>query len=147
MISMGGKRRRKDEDPIIVAKPAAIDELRATLSRWSELWAVEDSDVEPGRRLTECLEPFLLDLIQQGLAAKTFARHRDHIEMLGGEIIRRRYDDADLAKQPIDELLSHLIEEEGGPLIWPRITETAQRAFDATCRKLYRFLQQRKQQK
>ncbi len=133
---MGGKRQRKDEGSIIAAKPAAIDELRATLSRWPQLWAVEDSDVEFGRRLTESLEPFLLDLVQQGLADKTCARHRDHIEMLGGEIIRRRYDDPDLAKQPIDELLSHLIEEAGGPLIWPRITETAQRAFDATCRKL-----------
>lgn len=130
-----------------MAKPAAIDELRAYVSRWPELWKVEDSDIEFGRRITESLEPFLLGLIQQGLADKTFARHRDHIEMLGGEIIRRRYDDPDLAKQPIDELLSHLIEEEGGPLIWPRITETAQRAFDATCRKLYRSLQQHKQRK
>lgn len=103
---------------------------------------MEDSDVELGRRLIETLEPFLLDLIHQELAEKTFARHRDHIEMLGGEIIRRRHDDPDLAKQPVSELLSNLIEDEGGPLLWPRITETAQRAFDATCRKLYRFLQQ-----
>ena len=95
MSSMGGKRQGKDEGTIIAAKPATIDELRAYLSRWPELWAVEDSDVELGRRLTECLEPFLLDLIQQGLADKTFARHRNHIEMLGGEIIRRRYDDPD----------------------------------------------------
>ncbi len=124
-----------------------IEKLRPYLSQWPELWKVEDSDVEFGRRLTESLEPFLLVLIQQGLVDKTFARHRDHIEMLGGEIIRRRYDDPDLAKQPIDELLSNLIEEEGGPLIWPRITETAQRAFDATCRKLYRFLQQQEQRK
>ena len=136
-----------DEGTIIAAKPATIDDLRATLSRWPELWKVEDNDVELGRRLTESLEPFLLDLVQQGLADKTFARHRDHIEMLGGEIIRRRYDDLDLAKQPIDELLSHMIEEEGGPLMWPRITETAQRAFDATCRKLYRFLQQQERRK
>jgi hypothetical protein len=144
---MGGKRQQKDEGTIIAAKPAAIEELRAYLSRWPELWAVEDSDVEFGRRLSESLEPFLLDLLLQGLTDKTFARHRDHIEMLGGEIIRRRYDDPDLAKQPIDELLSNLVEEEGGPLIWPRITEAAQRAFDATCRKLYRFLQQQKQRK
>ena len=107
-----------DEGTIIPAGPAAIDELRPYLSQWPELWKVEDSDVELGRRLTAALEPFLLDLVQHGLADKTFARHRDHIEMLGGEIIRRRYDDADLAKQPIDELLSHLIEEEGRPLIW-----------------------------
>ena len=68
------------------------------MSQWSELWKVDDRDVEIGRHLVGALEPFLLDLIQQGLADKTFARHRDHIEMLGGEIIRRRYDDPDLAK-------------------------------------------------
>jgi hypothetical protein len=69
-------------------------------------------------------------------------RHRDHIRMLGGEIIRRRHDDPDLCKQSIKNLLFHLIEEEGGPLIWPRITESEQNSFDATCRKLYRFLHQ-----
>ena len=142
---MASKRQRKDEGTIIPAQPAAIDDLRSYLARWPELWMVDEGDVALGRRLTESLEPFLLDLLRQGLADKTFARHRDHIEMLGGEIIRRRYDDPDLAKLPIDELLSNLIEEEGGPLIWPRITETAQRSFDATCRKLDRFLEQRKQ--
>ena len=64
--------------------------------------------------------------------------------MLGGEAIRRCNDDSDLAKLPVRDLLLELTEEEGGPLIWPRITETAQRAFDATCRKLYRFLIQQK---
>ena len=62
--------------------------------------------------------------------------------MLGGEIIRRRHDHPDLAPQPVEDLLLTLVEEDGGPLIWPRITETAQRSFDATCRKLYRFFQQ-----
>ena len=97
---------------------------------------VEDSDVEFGRHLAEALEPFLLDLIWQGLADKTLARHRDYLEMLGGEIIRRRHDDQDLTKQPVGDLLSTLIEEDGGPLIWPRVTETTQRELDATCRKL-----------
>jgi hypothetical protein len=35
-----------------------------------------------------------------------------------------------------------LVEEDGGPLIWPRISETELNAIDATCRKLYRFLNQ-----
>jgi hypothetical protein len=36
-----------------------------------------------------------------------------------------------------------LIEEDGGgTLIWPRITESVQNSFDATCRKLYRLLNQ-----
>ena len=33
-----------------------------------------------------------------------------------------------------------LTDDEGGPLIWPRITEQQQDSFDATCRKLYQFL-------
>ena len=111
---MVSRRQRMDEGTIIPAKPATIDELRPYLSQWPEMWKLADRDVELGRRLTVSLEPFLLDLLQQRLADKTFARHRDPIEMLGGEIIRRRYDDPDLAKQPINELLSSLIEEEGG---------------------------------
>jgi hypothetical protein len=62
--------------------------------------------------------------------------------MLGGEIIRRRHDDPDLARLPVQTLLLDLIEEDGGPLIWPRITESEQNSFDATCRKLYRILNQ-----
>ena len=62
--------------------------------------------------------------------------------MLGGEIIRRRHEDAELYKQSVKVLLFNLIEEDGGSLIWPRISESQQNAFDATCRKLYRFLQQ-----
>ena len=84
---------------------------------------------------------FHQDGLQAGLLAKTLARHCDPLEMLGGELIRRRQDDPDLAKQRVEHLLLSLIDEDGGPLIWPRITETAQRSFDATCRKLYRFLQ------
>ena len=90
------------------------------------------------------MRPFVLDLLQHGLADKTLVRHRDHLEMLGGEIIRRRYDDPDLAKKSVGELLAHLIDDEGGPLIWPRITESAQNAFDATCRKPYAFNNQQK---
>lgn len=131
-----------DERTIIPTASLTLDTLCPEMASWPERWKVEDSDVALGQRITEALQPFLRDLIQHGLADKTLARHRDHLEMLGGEIIRRRYDDPDLAKQAIGELLFRSVEEDGGPLIWPRITETAQRAFDATCRKLYRFLHQ-----
>jgi hypothetical protein len=46
----------------------------------------------------------------------------------------RRYDDFDSAKQPVRDLLLNLVEKDGGPLTWPRITESAQNEFDATCR-------------
>lgn len=110
------------------------------LATWPERWKIEPNDIAIGHRIVESLQPFLLDLLAHGFAETTIARHRDHLRMLGGEIIRRRHDDPALAKQPVSDLLSNLIEEDGGPLIWPRITESEQRAFDATCRKLHRFL-------
>ena len=83
---------------------------------------------------------FLLHLLGEALATKTLHRHRDHLWLLGGELIRRRYDDRKLKKMPVGKAIAELIEEEGGPLIWPRITEAEQNSFDATCRKLYKFL-------
>jgi hypothetical protein len=40
----------------------------------------------------------------------------------------------------LGKLVRQLIDEDGGPLIWPRASETEQNAIDATCRKFYRFL-------
>lgn len=74
--------------------------------------------ISPGERIVHYLKPFLLHLLEQQLATKTLRRHRDNIWLLGGE----------------------LIHEDGGPFIYPRITEPEQESFDATCRKLYRFV-------
>ena len=65
---MASRRQRMDERTIIPAKPAAIEKLRQRMSQWPELWKVDDRDIEIGRHLAGALEPFLLDLIQQGLA-------------------------------------------------------------------------------
>jgi len=123
---------------------AALDRFCPDLAEWPRSWQGEDSDVIVGQSIVEHLKPFLYELLQQQLADKTLRRHRDHLWMLGGEIIRRRHDDPDLCNQPVESLLFNLIEEEGGPLVWPRITESEQNSFDATCRKLCRFLNQGK---
>jgi len=62
--------------------------------------------------------------------------------MLGGEVIHRLNDDPHLRLEPVEKVAFDLLEEEGGPLIWPQITEQQQDAFDASCRKLYRFLKE-----
>jgi hypothetical protein len=67
-------------------------------------------------------------------------RHRDNLWLLGSEFIRHRYDDDMLKKMSIDDAITQLIEEDGGPLIWPKITEAQQNSFDATCRKLFTYL-------
>jgi len=84
--------------------------------------------------------PFLLHLLDQRLPKATLRRHRDNLWTLGGELIRCRYDDDDLAKTHVKDALRQLARDDGGPLMWPRISESEQDSLDATCRKLNRFL-------
>jgi hypothetical protein len=110
------------------------------LDEWPLRWQCEDADLAPGAAIVATFKPFLLDLLHGNLSKKTFNRHRDNLWLVGGEMIRCRYEDPDLKRLPIAKLVRELVEEDGGPLIWPRISETEQNAIDATCRKLYRFL-------
>ena len=107
---------------------------------WPQRWRYEPSDLALGERILACFRPFLLQLLGQGLATKTLRRHRDHLWMLGGEIIRRLHEEPTLQRTSVKTLLLQLIDDECGPLIWPRISEQQQNAFDATCRKLHQFL-------
>ena len=92
-----------------------------------------------GEQIVQVLMPFLLHLLDQGLAKATISRHRDNLWTLGGELIRCRYDDDALAKKAAKHALCKLIEGDGGLLMWPRISESQQDSLDATCRKLRRF--------
>jgi hypothetical protein len=135
---MVGKSQEVGQDPSMRA--AALAEYCPDLQQWPQRWQIDEHDIAPGQRIVEFLTPFLLHLLGEGLAKKTLHRHRDHLWLLGGELIRRRYDDGKLKKMPVGQAIAELIEEEGGPLIWPQITEAEHNSFDATCRKLYNYL-------
>lgn len=111
------------------------------LDEWPKSWCVEPADIAVGQQIVRALAAFMLNLLDQGLAKATVRRHRDNLWLLGGELIGRRYDDDALAKQDVQGALQQLIHSDGGPLIWPRITESEQDSLDATCRKLHRFMQ------
>ncbi len=113
------------------------------LDDWPRTWHVMPADIAIGQQIVAVLTPFLLHLLDQALAKTTARRHRDNLWSLGGELIRRRYDDDELAPQDVKDALRQLIEGDGGPLIWPHITESEHDALDATCRKLNRFLRDR----
>ncbi len=122
------------------AMDEALSQLCPDLDSWPQRWSGDDSDIPFGERIVECLQPFLLHMLEQGLATKTLKRHRDHLWMLGGEIIRRFHEDPTLRRKPINTVLLESMDPECGPLIWPKITQQQQDSFDATCRKLYQFL-------
>jgi hypothetical protein len=110
------------------------------LHDWPRSWHVQPADIAVGQQIVELLAPFLLHLLDQGLTKATVSRHRDNLWALGGELIGRRYDNDELAQQAVEDAIGQLISRDGGPLMWPRITEAEQDSLDATCRKLDRFM-------
>jgi hypothetical protein len=112
------------------------------LDDWPRSWHVDPADIPVGQQIVQMLTPFLLHLLDEGLAKATMRRHRDNLWALGGELIRCRYDDGELARKNVKDALLQLIEGDGGPLMWPRITEPEQESLDATSRKLNRFLRE-----
>jgi hypothetical protein len=125
------------------AQQAADDALRACcpdLDQWPRSWAYEARDVPPGVALVDCFKPFLRALLALPLSRTTVRRHRDNIWALGGELISRLQMDGGLRRRPIEQVVLDLIGEDGGPLLSHGQSATEQRAFDATCRRLFRFM-------
>jgi len=91
-------------------------------------------------QMVEYFKPFLRDLLAQQVSRTTLCRHRNNIWVLGGEVIRRLQMDSGLRRRPVEQVVADLIGEDGGPLLSHRQSEAEQRAFDATCRRLFRFL-------
>jgi hypothetical protein len=60
--------------------------------------------------------------------------------MLGGHLIEVRHENPAAAAMDARMLVLNQIDQSGGPLISRHLDEEAQSAFDATCKKLYRFL-------
>jgi hypothetical protein len=92
--------------------------------------------------MVECFTPFLRSLLALPLSGTTWRRHRDNVWVLGGEVIRRLQMDSTLREAPVAEVVLDLIGDDGGPLLSRGQSEAEQRAFDATCRRLFRFLTQ-----
>ncbi len=124
-------------------RQAAGDPLQTycpDLEQWPRSWAYEARDIPPGLRVVECFKPFLRDLLDLQLSRKTLRCHRDNVWALGGEVISRLQMDSDLRKRPIEQVVLNLIGDDGGPLLSHGQSNGEQRSFDATCRKLSRFL-------
>ena len=108
------------------------------LNSWPGSWMGLEKDLLPGGQLVTLLQPFLEHLAASDLSPKTIQRHVDNMWVLGGEFIRDLNDNPALRKKPVERVLSDMIEY-GGPLLYHG-GEQEQRSFDATCRKLRRFL-------
>jgi hypothetical protein len=136
---MSRKTKTVRSSPIVPSSSLSEEEY-LDIDQWPHRWRVEDRDLRSGEQMLVLFKPFLLHLLNLGLARKTLRLHRDHLCALGGEIIRRLHEDPQLRRRSIERVLADNLEEDGGPLIYPTISEAEQRSFDSTCRKLFRFL-------
>ncbi len=136
-----GNRKDRKKQPLTARRNAARSPAQycPDLDDWPGSWQIERGDTAVGQRIVAAFKPFLLDLLHQGLARKTPARHRDNLWLLGGEVIERRHRDSEPDQRPVEKVLLDLVYDDGGPLLWPALSEAQQKSFDATCRKFYRF--------
>ncbi len=107
---------------------------------WPNRWSLVNDDLSFSKELLETFEEFVVHLDKSGLKKKTIRRHMDNLWQLGGELVRRINIDDKYNISPKDHLLEQ-IDEEGGPYCRHLVTEEDFRSYDATCKKLYKFLQ------
>jgi hypothetical protein len=136
---MVSKRAGIGKDAIVASDQDALERYVPDLQNWPASWRFEDEDIPFGQALVKVFTPFLQHLLTHGYARKTLLRHRDHLWMLGGHLIEIRHVDPDSAAMDARTLVLNQIHEFGGPLS-RHLSEHEQNAFDATCKKLYRFL-------
>src|SRR5262249_407528 len=139
-MTAGSKRVARRSATLQQATADPLQSYCPDLDQWPGSWAYEPRDIPPGLRMVECFKPVLRELLARFMSRNTFGGHRDNIWALGGEVIRQLQMDRSLRRRPIEQIVLNLIDDDGGPLLSHGQSEVEQRSFDATCRKLFRFL-------
>ena len=117
-----------------------FEEIAPDFSEWPDAWCGVEEDIPYGVGLIEAMRPFIEDLIHRGLRKKTIRNHMGNLWLLGGEIIRSVSTDDDY-KTPPDENLRRSVDELGGAYCRHLTSEAQVKSYDATCRKLHKFLE------
>ena len=112
---------------------------------WPDSWMGFDEDLITGKVILKGFVPFIKSLAEEGLAKKTITNHMDNLWALGSEIIRGIHFDENQRTLSARELLLAYVDENGGPLVhqWDpndRTEEAKIKSYDATCRKLHKFI-------
>jgi len=121
---------------------SCIEKLWVDFHRWPKSWEGLPEDVPYGEGLIEIYKPFVEDLLSR-YSKSTVNRHLTNLWLLGGELIRSiNMDSEDREKTPMELLLDN-IDETGGPYCRHLDSEEQMRAYETTCRKLFKFLRER----
>ena len=135
------KRKRKaTRSEAIHPRSDDIEAELLDIDPWPHAWRVESQDLAPGRLMLDIFKLFLLHQSSLGRARKTLRLHRDHLFILGGQLIRLLHENPSSRRRGIVRVLAESIDDDGGPVIYPPLTESEQRSFDSTCKLLHGFM-------
>ncbi len=125
---------------------ALLTDYCSDFNDWHSQWVEGEKDLNAAENILSSFTIFIKSLIDDGLATKTIKNHMLNLNLLGSEIIRRLNDgDGSYRKLSANALILKYIDDESGPLLpfWDPNDSTElgyHKAFDATCRKLYKFI-------
>jgi hypothetical protein len=132
-------RPRQSRQPIGPEPSPAFEEDYLNIDHWPQAWRVDSEDLALGKVMVDIFKVFLNHQLSLTRSRKTLRVHRDNLGALGGQIIRLLHEKPSLRKRGILRVLLESIDDDGGPIVYPALTESAQRSFDSTCRILHRF--------
>jgi hypothetical protein len=125
-----------------IGKLGPSQTILTLMDQWPDSWAGVAADKPFGVALVAEFRTFLVYLQTLGLSPKTVRRHVDNLWVIGGEIIRQLNYEPALRKTKPRQLLLDTVALGEAPLV-PHASEAQQRRFDATARRLLRFLSDR----
>ena len=108
------------------------------IQEWPQSWAGVPEDRSYGEHIIRLMKPFIEEL-KGKLGRNTVNEHIDNLWMLGGYSITQLNYYPEKRKDAPEKLLLKYIDSGDGPLI-NEFSDYQQERFDATCRKLYKFL-------
>lgn len=108
------------------------------MDRWPDSWKYTEKDLQTGQGIVELFKPFVLHLGRSGKARRTIRRHIDNLWLLGGELVRRSYEDRRVRRSPLKVLLEY--GKTGEAPLLHNGTEQMQDEVDVTLRALMRFM-------
>lgn len=121
----------------MIVKP---EDICPDFPEWPERWHMASKDIPYGKGLLDVMRPFIVYLISCGLKEKTIRHHMDNLWLLGGEIIHAVNDSDDYATPPAENLWRN-VDDGGGPSCPHLGSEIDEKSYNATCRKLHKFLE------
>ncbi len=113
---------------------------------WTSDWTVCKEDRQLSQKLIPIFERFLGGLLEKGVSKRTLRRHESACHALGGYIVGEVFGRGDESFSPDETgetVLLRFIDDSGGPLVY-QDEEAWQNKLDATCRKLFTHLNNRK---